>query len=145
MTEAGTNETVPPQGMAQTSVLFNVLVGLTTLAILLQGVWAGIFLVHDGKRDAASNWIDVHGAGAYAAVILALAATVVAGLRLRSRRDLLVASGSLSVLLVVEGGLGMAVHSGTGALTAVHVPLAMAIMGAAVRLAVLARTPTRTR
>jgi hypothetical protein len=28
--------------------------------VLLQGLWAGIFLQHDGQRDAASGWIDVH-------------------------------------------------------------------------------------
>lgn len=45
-------------------------------AVLLQGVWAGIFLEHDGERDAASSWIDVHARGGD--IALALLATIVA-------------------------------------------------------------------
>lgn len=134
MTDTSTNDQVRPGGTEPRSVLFSVLVGLTTLAILLQGLWAGIFLEHDGKRDAASSWIDVHSAGAYLAVLLALAATIVAVVRLRSHKNLLVGAASLTGLLIVETGIGTAVHSGADALTALHVPLAMAIMGTAVWL-----------
>lgn len=55
-----------------------VLLGLTALAVLLQAVWAGIFLEHDGGRDAASSWIDVHARGGEIAIVLASLATVVA-------------------------------------------------------------------
>lgn len=125
------------------SVLFSVLLGLTALAILLQGVWAGIFLEHDGKRDAANTWLDVHTVGAYVAVVLAVAATVVAVQRLRSRKDLMGGSALLAVLLLVETGLGQGIHSGTDVLTAVHVPLAMAILGIAVWLPLRVRTQAR--
>jgi hypothetical protein len=139
MTEAAPNLRTTPEVIEDRSVLFSVLVGLASLAVLLQGVWAGIFLEHDGSRDAASTWIDIHAAGGYAAIVLAVAATAVAVLRLRARRDLIVGTGVFAVLLIVETGMGAAIHDGTDVLTAVHVPLAMAIMAVAVWL------PLRTR
>ena len=81
--------------------LFDVLIGLTAVAVLLQGLWAGLFLQHDGKRDQASNWIDVHARGADIAIVLAAAATVAAILKLRRRRDLWGGAAVLTVLLVV--------------------------------------------
>ncbi len=138
MTEAETNPPTTP-AVSEQSVLFNALLGLTTLAVLLQGLWAGIFLEHDGQRDAAGSWINVHAAGAYVAAVLALAATIVAVLRLRHRNDLIRGSAALTVLLIIEIGLGQAVHSGTDTLTAVHIPLAMAIMAVAVGLSMRAR------
>ena len=139
MTASETSTTTTPEATAPRSALFNALLGLTTLAILLQGLWAGIFLEHDGKRDAASGWINIHAAGANVAVVLALAATIVAALRLRPRKDLIRGSTALTVLLIIETGLGQVVNSGTDALTAVHVPLAMAIIATAVGLSVRAR------
>ena len=127
------------EGAAPRSALFNALLGLTTFAILLQGVWAGLFLEHDGKRDAASGWLNTHAAGAIVAVILALAATIVAVLRLQGRKDLIRGSAALTVLLVIETGLGQAVHSGTDTLTAVHIPLATAIIALAVALSIRGR------
>lgn len=73
MTASETNTTTTPEATAPRSALFNALLGLTTSAILLQGLWAGIFLEHDGKRDAASGWLNIHSAGANVAVVLALA------------------------------------------------------------------------
>lgn len=125
---------------AARNALFSALVGLTTLVVLLQGVWAGIFLEHDGERDAAETWINVHGIGAYVALALALAATVVAVLRLRARTDLVAGCSVLLVLLIAETGLGAAVGSGTDALTVIHIPLAMAIMGLAVWVSLRARS-----
>lgn len=139
MTKSDPSRSTTAEVTEQRSVLFSALLGLTTLTILLQGLWAGIFLEHDGKRDAASSWINVHAAGAYVALILALAATIVAVVRLRLRKDLIGGSTALTVLLIIEIGLGQAVHSGTDALTAIHVPLAMAIMAVAVGLSIRAR------
>ncbi|HEY0561614.1 MAG TPA: hypothetical protein VGD03_15130 [Frankiaceae bacterium] len=114
------------------SVLFSVLVGLCALAVLLQGLWAGIFLEHDGQRDAASSWIDLHARGADVAILLAIAATVVAVVRLRHRRDLMIGSAALTVLLIGESYLGGVIRDqGKDVLTAVHVPLAMALMALA--------------
>jgi hypothetical protein len=138
----GTPNSASRAGAAERSPAFSALIGLTTLAVLLQGVWAGIFLEHDGKRDAESTWIDVHAGGAAVAVVLALAATVVAFLQLRRRTDLVIGSATLVVLLIVEYLLGSLIsNSSKDTLTAVHVPLAMLIMGLAVWLPVRARQP----
>lgn len=137
----GTGAGVPPR-----SRLFAAVSGLAALVVLLQGLWAGIFLEHDGERDAAGTWIDVHARGGEIALVLAVVAAVVAWLRLRSRKDLLAGSVALVVLLVAESWLGGLIRDDSqDALTAVHVPLAMAIMGLAVWLPLRARHVTTAR
>jgi hypothetical protein len=125
---------------ASRSTLFDVLIWLTALDVLLQGLWAGIFLEHDGRRDAASSWIDVHARGGEVALVLAVLATIVAFWKLRGRRDIWIGSVALVVLLVLESWLGGAIRDdGQDTLTALHVPLAMAIMALAVWLPFRAR------
>lgn len=120
--------------------LYSALIGLTALAVLLQGLSAGIFLEHDGKRNAAASWIDVHARGADVAIVLAGLATVVAFARLRARRDLWLGTAVLTVLLVLESYLGGLIREQTkDTLTAVHVPLALALMGLVVWLPLGAR------
>lgn len=122
------------------STLFTVVIGLAALAILLQGLWAGIFLEHDGARDAASSWIDLHAMGGYVAIGLAALATVLGLVQLRARRDLWIGSLVLTALLVLEVYLGGLIRdAGQDTLTAVHVPFALAIMALAVSL--LLRAP----
>jgi len=117
------------------SPVFSALIGLTALAVLLQGVWAGIFLEHDGERDAAQSWIDIHARGADVAIVLGVIATAYAIWALRSRRDLWIGSATFTVLLVAESYLGgLIADDSRDTLTAVHVPLGMAIMGLAVWL-----------
>jgi hypothetical protein len=121
------------------STLFTVVIGLAALAILLQGLWAGIFLEHDGARDAASSWIDVHATNGYVAIALAAFSTVLGFVQLRARRDLWIGSLVLTALLVLEAYLGGLIRdAGKDTLTAVHVPLALAIMALAVSLLVRA-------
>jgi uncharacterized membrane protein YfcA len=121
------------------SPVFSALVGLCALAVLLQGLWAGLFLEHDGQRDQ-SGWLDVHATGGEVAIVLAAAATVYAFVTLRDRRELWIGSAVLTVLLVVEAWLGGLIRDhGKDALTAVHVPLAMALMGLVVWLPLRAR------
>src|SRR4029453_8416016 len=67
------------------NTLFSTLVGLASLAILLQAVWAGIFIRQGGAYDGF--WVTVHARGAEVAIALALGAAVVAFLRLRERGD----------------------------------------------------------
>jgi uncharacterized membrane protein len=127
-----------------TYAVFSSLVGLAALVVLAQGLWAGLFLEHDGERDAASSWIDVHARGADLAILLAVLATVWAVWKLRSRRDLWAGSLLLVVLLVLESYLGGAIRdAGKDTLTAVHVPLAMLLMGVAVWLPARARSGRR--
>jgi len=119
---------------------FSALIGLSALVVLLQGLWAGIFLQHDGQRDGASGWIDVHARGADVAILLAAAATIVAFARLRPRKDLWVGSAALTVLLILEAYIGGLIRDDSeDVLTAVHVPIAMALMGLVVWLPLRAR------
>jgi hypothetical protein len=137
-TSLGTQQAVT--GRTAKTTLFSALTGLAALAVLLQGLWAGIFLEHDGRRDDASGWIDVHARGGEAALVLAVAATAVALWRHRARKDLWVGSLVLVVLLVLESYLGGLIRDdGKDTLTAVHVPLAMAIMAVSVWLPLRAR------
>jgi uncharacterized membrane protein len=115
--------------------LYSSLIGLTALAVLLQGLWAGMFLRHDGQREASGNWIDVHARGADVAIVLAVVATIVAFWKLRQRRELWIGSLVLVVLLIVESWLGGEIRDGgKDNLTAVHVPLAMLLMALVVWL-----------
>ena len=124
-TTAGTRGVRPHPG-------WSALIGLTSLGVLLQGLWAGLFL----RRDAdVGTWVLVHEHGAEATVTLAILATVAAAVWLRHRRDLLVGTALLLVLLVVEYFLGQAGGGGV----VLHVPLAMLLMGLAVWLPMAAR------
>jgi heme A synthase len=59
--------------------------------------------------------------------------------RLRSRRDLWLGSGLLTALLVLESYIGGLIRDdGKDTLTAVHVPLAMAVLALAIWLPVRA-------
>lgn len=119
--------------------LFSAVIGLASLAVLLQGLWAGLF-VHEGK-DYTQSWVSVHARGADVAILLAAVATVIGFVRLRERRELWIGAAALTVLLVIEAYIGglIGAHSNV---TAVHFPLAMALMGLAVWLPVRA---ARTR
>lgn len=131
--------TTPIQSSAGVSKAFASLVGLTALVVLLQGVFAGAFLEHDGQRDASGSWIDAHANGAHAATVLAIAAAVLAVVKLRARKPLVVGSVLLAVLLLVESYIGGLIRDqGKDTLTAVHVPLAMAVMGVTVWLSLKA-------
>ena len=132
---APTRTTAPTPPGERTTLLYTALIGLAALAVLLQGLWAGIFLEHDGKRDDAGSWIDLHARGGEVAILLAAGATVVAFLAMRARRDLWVGSAVLTVLLVLESYLGGLIRDhGKDSLTAVHIPLAMGLMGLVVWL-----------
>lgn len=113
------------------SALYSALIGLAALAVLLQGLWAGLF-AQEGK-DYKQSWVDVHARGADLAILLAIAATVVAVLKLRDRRDLVLGTGALVVLLVVESYIGGLIGDHSG-LTAIHFPLAMGLVGLSVWL-----------
>jgi hypothetical protein len=140
MSSVDTTEKQATTGPAVRNAWFSTLIGLSALAVLLQGLWAGIFLQHDGQRDDASGWIDVHARGADIAILLAAAATIVAFVRLRPRKDLWVGSAALTALLVLESYIGGLIRDdGKDVLTAVHVPIAMALMALVVWLPLRAR------
>jgi hypothetical protein len=113
------------------SPLYSALIGLAALAVLLQGLWAGLFLRDEHERS--ESWVGVHAHGADVAILLAALATVVAFVKLRERKDLVAGTAALTVLLVVESYIGGIVGE-HGGWAAVHVPLAMALMGLVVWL-----------
>lgn len=116
-------------------IAFGALTGLAGLLVVLQGVWAGIFLAHDGSRDDYRGWIDVHARGADIAIVLSALATVLVLWRVRTARSLWIGGAVLTLVLVLESYLGgLIVDNGQDTLTVVHIPLAMAIMGLAVWL-----------
>jgi hypothetical protein len=129
----------PPRG----NPVYAILIGLTTLGVLLQGLWAGIFLEHDNRPD---KWVNVHARGAEVTIVLAVLAFVAALVWLRHRRDLVIGTAVLAVALFVEAYLGGRItDDGNDTLTAVHVPLAMAVMGLAIWLPLRARSGRSAR
>lgn len=118
---------------------FNVLIGVASLVVLLQGLWAGIF-IREGKHDN-STWVQAHSRGADLAILLAIAAAVVVVWKVRERRDLAIGSVAFAVLLVLEAYVGGLIGSNP-AVQAVHFPLAMGLLGLAVWLPLRARQAT---
>jgi heme A synthase len=122
------------------SGLFSILVGIASLGILLQGLWAGLFIRPGESFD--SSWVTVHARSAEVTIAVALVAAVVAFLWLRPRRDLVIGSAALVVLLAIEAYIGGVVPDNPD-LTALHIPLALALMGLAVWLPLRARSARR--
>ena len=111
--------------------IFQGIVGVAGVAILLQAVWAGLF-IREGA-DYTQSWVDVHARGADIALFLAVVATVYAFVKLRARRDLWIGSAAMAVLLAFEAFIGGLVGAHPD-LTVAHFPLGMALMGLAVWL-----------
>jgi hypothetical protein len=131
---ATTEHTPRPAGSAQRTrhPLYSALIGLATLGVLLQGLWAGLF-VREGE-DFRERWVMVHALDAEVTIALAALATIAAFVFLRRHRmDLVIGSAVFTVLLVAEAYIGGLIGGSPG-LTAVHFPLAMALMGLAVWL-----------
>ena len=115
--------------------VFNVLAGVTTLAIFLQAISAGIFMSFRGS-DAGAPWVTVHQVVGYAAILLAVVTAVIAIVALRkAAAGLMGAAIVLAVLLVAQVGIGQAIESVRG-LVAVHVPLAFIVFGLTIWLSV---------
>jgi hypothetical protein len=120
-------ETASSSGVHST---YSALIGVAAFAILLQGLWAGLFIGHQGE-----GWVEVHAVGGEVAIASAAAASLLVIWKLRSRRDLLIGTLLVTVLLVLEAYLGgLIADEHQDALTAVHVPLAMALISLAVWL-----------
>lgn len=111
-----------------------ILIVLNGVAILAQALFAGMFLGGDRGMLAA------HGMGAFAVLILGLLLLVAAVLYWRPWRG----SGfpALASLALLLAGLAQSTTGGEG-VTAVHVPLGMAMFGLVIWLAVWALRPAR--
>jgi heme A synthase len=122
-------------------------IGLTSLVVLLQGLWAGLFIREGKDFDATSsqsNFVEVHDWGARIAIVLAFVSLVVVVWRLRTRRELLLGTGALFVLLLLEAFIGGEIGD-HASWPSVHVPLAMALMGLSVWLPVRGALGRRMR
>jgi heme A synthase len=129
----------PPGAVTRArSPLFSAVIGLTGLVILLQAVWAGMFIREGG--DFREKWVTVHSIGGTVALVLALVAMIIAIVQLRSRRDLLIGSIVFFVLLLLEGVLGGLIGD-TPAVETVHFPLALLLMAGTAALSIRASRP----
>ena len=149
MTTSETRASRPPVDSAAQArqPLYASLVGLASLAIWLQGLWAGLFIREGEDFDASSSqagFLEVHDWGARIALVLALAALAVAVWRLRSRKDLVFGTGALALLLVLEAYIGGEIGAHPN-WPGIHIPLAMALMALSVWLPLRARGAVRSR
>ena len=127
------------------TTLFSALAGLTALAILLQGLWAGLFVPLGEGGQYRQTWVEVHAHGGEAATLLALVTAAVAFFTLRARRELWIGAGVLTVLLALELYIGgMISDESVRTAAAIHIPLALAIMALAVWLPLRARYAGRS-
>lgn len=122
------------------STLYTVLICLAAAAVLLQGLWAGLF-IHEGQ-DFQQSWVDVHARCGEAAIVFAALSSIVAFFKLRSRPAVVAGSIALTVLLVAEAYVGGLIGD-KPALTAVHMPLGMALMALVIWLTTQAAWPAR--
>lgn len=122
------------------SPLYSVLISLTAVAVLLQGLWAGLF-IHEGQ-DFQQFWVEVHARCGEAAIAFAVLASIVAVVKLRSRPAIVAGTLGLTVLLVAEAYLGGLIGD-KPSMTAVHMPLGMALMGLVIWLVTRAIWPGR--
>ncbi|WP_148616345.1 hypothetical protein [Nocardioides rubriscoriae] len=126
---ATTTTTTPSTAGARKAYLS--VIGLASVLILLQGLWAGLF-VHEGE-DYEEKWVEIHARGADLAILLAVVGAVILYVKMRERRDLLIGTVAMAVILVFEAYLGGLIGDNPG-VTAIHFPLAMALMGLSVWL-----------
>jgi heme A synthase len=140
MTTAPTTTVRPDTKPTDRDPVFASLTGLIALVVLLQFVFAGVFLRYDGRRDASTSWIDAHAWGAHIGTVLAVAAALYAIARLRARKDLLIGSIALAVLFLAEAYIGGAIRDdGKDAWTAIHIPVAFLLTALVVWLPARAR------
>lgn len=118
------------------SPIFASLVGVIAVIVLFQAAWAGMFIREGKEYDA--TWVTIHARGAELAIVLAVVAVVLAFVKLRTRKDLLIGSLALAAILVLESYLGGLVGE-SPAVTALHLPLGMALMGLCVWLPLRSR------
>jgi ABC-type uncharacterized transport system permease subunit len=117
-------------------LVFAALTSLAGLAVLLQGVWAGLFIEYADRPDHGHGWLDVHARGGEIACLLALLATAWALFRLRDRRELLIGAAALTVLLVLVAYVGgLITDDSKDVLIPLHIPLALLAFGLTVGLA----------
>ncbi|HEY4152414.1 MAG TPA: hypothetical protein VGM38_03765 [Pseudolysinimonas sp.] len=130
-----TSTTAPTPSASSTGLrVFNMLVGVTSLGILLQAITAGEFVSQRGR----GAWIDVHNIIATVTIVVALALMIVGIVSVRRIDRVLNWSAIvLFVLLLVQTVLGhLITDAHVDGLIGVHVPVALVVFGLAVWLSV---------
>jgi ABC-type uncharacterized transport system permease subunit len=124
--------------LARTGPIFAALTGLTTLAILLQAVFAGEFV----DRAHKGGWLSAHNANAIVVIALAVITAIYAVVALRNTaRALVIGSIVLAVLVIVQTVIGHAItDDNDNGLLVIHIPLAMLAFGLTIWLSVHARS-----
>ena len=135
---AATRAAEPERTATRRDPLFAALTGLIAVVVLMQFVFAGLFLRTDDRE--AGWYLDAHAWGAHIGTVLAVAAAAYAVWRLRARKDLLVGSVALAVLFLLESYIGGVIRDDSkDSLTAVHVPIAFALTALVVWLPLRSR------
>jgi heme A synthase len=138
VTTTDSTSTVPAAPARTRSPLFSAVIGVTGLVVLLQAVWAGMF-IREGS-DFREKWVTVHSIGGTVAMALSLVALIVAIVQLRARREVLIGSIVFFVLMILEGILGGLIGD-SPAVETVHFPLALLLMGMTAWLSLRASRP----
>lgn len=140
-----TTRTARPSGRQETLAppvrrTYAVLVGLTTLSILIQAVTAGLFV--NQKGGSADSWTDVHGLVAYPVMLLALVTAVFTLVKMRTTvPKLWLWTGLLFVAAVCQWLSGHAITTlHMDWVIPIHVVLAFLIWGLAMVLSVRSAT-----
>src|SRR5690349_19580764 len=85
----------------RSSRVFSYLIGASVVTVVLQGLWAGLF-IREGEANNDS-WVDIHADGGLVALGLSLLACALGLMQVRGRRWWLVAGGLVyAALLAVE-------------------------------------------
>jgi hypothetical protein len=125
------------QALARYGPGFAALVGLVALEILLQGVFAGVF-IQPGRHPGALNAHDVNADVTIGVSLVAMIYALV--LLRRAGRSLVIGSIVLFLLLVAQDSIGHAITgSSDDSLEAVHVPIALLAFGLTIWLSARAR------
>jgi hypothetical protein len=134
-----TNVSTTPDGAAlvRSGPIFAALTGLTSLAILLQAVFAGEFI----DRTSHGGWLSAHDVNADVVIGLAVVTALYAVVALRTAaRPLVIASVVLALAVAAQTAIGHAISdSNDKGLLVIHLPLALLVFGLTIWLSVSAR------
>lgn len=115
---------------------YSILIGLTSLLIIMQGLWAGFF-IREGQ-DFNDHWVMIHARGADISIVLSIVSLIILLTKFRHRRDVIAGTGVMVVALLLEAFLGGLIGDHPDA-SIVHFPLAMALVALSVWLPLKAR------
>ena len=134
-----TNVSMAPDGAAlvRSGPVFAALTGLTSLAILLQAVFAGEFI----DPTSHGGWLSAHDVNADVVIGLAVVTALYAVVALRTAaRPLVIASVVLALAVAAQTAIGHAISdSNDKGLLVIHLPLALLVFGLTIWLSVSAR------